>query len=587
MAAEYITIWKNAWLSFNRDAFHFLRPSLLYLLYAAAGIAVLLWLANRQRRKWSWIVAPALRPFMFRKGSAFALPGPLLFYVAGAVLGILALAGPTWRKQQLPAEKQEAVLLIALDVSRSMLVKDIQPDRLARAKLKMADLLHANPRARAGLIAYAGSAHPVMPFTGDYALLLHQAESLNSRIMPVPGTNLPLLLQVADSMLKKTTVPGTLLLLTDVLTEEDAVQLVNFMHGNKHHLEILLLSATGGGRVPGYPAVLSQQNVAVVHHLAQDTSITVTPLTLDRSDVEGIATRIAQKLIFEKSPQNARQQWEDMGWLLLPPLLLITALWFRRGWMIQWCWLAFAVVSAASCGVKSKHPDWWYSKDYQGQLLEKAGRFGEAADRFQEEQYKAVAYFKAGNYEAAAELFALDSSGTARYNRGLSLARMGRYKEALQQWQEAAALDTSLWSKVSESAQQLQVAKKRADSLLQTDPRSETAMRALPADKHPKKKDPLKERKPESQDEQLSSDTKAKKLPTSGNRVTDEVVSNIHSAREAKKPPAQMPPIAQQQQAEQILLKQTAADPAEFLHRRFELQRKRYYPHITKMKEPW
>ncbi len=66
-----------------------------------------------------------------------------------------------------------------------MLATDIQPNRLERAKFKISDFLDANPRAKAGLVAYAGTAHPVLPFTSDYNLIKHHVVSLINRIMPI------------------------------------------------------------------------------------------------------------------------------------------------------------------------------------------------------------------------------------------------------------------------------------------------------------------------------------------------------------------------------------------------------------------
>jgi len=579
---------KHIITSIDWEQFHWLRPRALYLFIPVVIIALLLILGNRERKKWKKIIQPALRPFMFTKGSTMALLLPLLLFIAGSIIAILALAGPTWKKKKIPGQKIEAVVLIALDLSRSMLATDIQPNRLERAKFKISDFLDANPRARAGLVAYAGTAHPVLPFTGDYNLIKHHAASLINRIMPVQGSNLSLLIAVADTLLKKVQAPSTLLLMTDAITAGDAVLLSNFVHGSIHRLEIVLFSTPAGAKVPGHPQVLSKQDPTVISNLAQDTAITITPLTLDTSDVGTIAARIAKKLVFEKDLTQDQKDWDDMGWLLLAPALLITLWWFRKGWVIQWCWLPLLLFTLPSCGIQSKHPDWWYSKDYQGQLWENARKYDEAAAQFQDDNHKAVAYFKAGNYEAAAGLFALDTSSASIYNRGLSLAKLGRYDEAMAAFDQAIHLDPSLKARAQNSIAQTNRAKQRADSVKQYDPISVSKnTKDLAGDKKKGKKDPLKERKAKSKDEELSSDTRVKKLPTFGNRVTDEVASNIHRGKEAKWPPKDLKQQQPDQAATNILMRQVAADPSEFLHRRFELQEKRYYKHLKKSKETW
>ncbi|HVY73958.1 MAG TPA: VWA domain-containing protein, partial [Puia sp.] len=271
--------------------FHFLRPKALLLFYVLLAIVLLLILANRERKKWKHSIAPALRPFMFSRGSSWALVFPLLLFVLGMSCAIIGLAGPTWKKVDIPGEKVQAVVLIALDLSRSMDAKDIQPSRLERAKFKISDLLDQNPRARAGLIAFAGTPHPVLPFTSDYKLVKYQAKSLESRVMPVPGSNIHLLMQLVDTMMRPVSAPSTVLLMTDAIQADDVPELLNWVNGSVHRLEILLFSTPNGAEVPGHAKVISRQDPSVVQNLSNDPKVTITTITLDKSDVEGVAKR--------------------------------------------------------------------------------------------------------------------------------------------------------------------------------------------------------------------------------------------------------------------------------------------------------
>jgi Ca-activated chloride channel family protein len=123
------------------------------------------------------------------------------------------------------------------------------------------------------------------------------------------------------------------------------------------------------------------------------------------------------------------------------------------------------------------------------------------------------------------------------------------------------------------------------DSILRYDRASETGKIKM-LDKKKGKKSPLKERKAESEDEQLSSDTEVKQLPTFGNRVTDETMSNKHTAKERKTPPRDFK-LNQAQGETDIILRRSQNDPGEFLHRRFELQKKRDYPNVKPSKVTW
>jgi Ca-activated chloride channel family protein len=544
-------------------AIHFIRPQALWLLFPLLGITAGLLFTLRENKKWQTLIPCHLRPWLFSKGSPASVALPLLTFLLATSLAILALAGPAWKKMQLPGEKIKATVLVAIDISQSMLATDIPPNRLERAKFKLIDFLDANPRIPVGLLAFAGTAHPVLPFTTDYSLIKSQAASLAPHIMPVPGINYQILLEAFDSLVKDS--PGSIFLITGVIDPNDAARINNFMQTNHRHLEILLLSTPSGAPIPGHPSAQSKQDPTALHRLAMDTSITITPLTLDNSDVVGIASRIAKKLVFEKTGPKDQNEWLDEGQRLLIPILLLTLLGFRKGWVIQWCWPLLILPALSSCGVRSRHPDWWFSNDYQGQQLADAGRYEDAANRFDDDEHKAVALYKSGNYEAAADLFALVGNADADYNRSLALTHLGRYAEALKALDSAVAYNPLMASK----AALLRQAIRQKDSL-SLDP-----IKKIPPTA---KKDstPQKEHKPESEDEKLSSDTRVKQLPTSGNRITDETQSNIHGAKEAKTPPNDFSKQNPAQDPEQVILRQSAADPAEFLHRRFKLQLKRY-----------
>ena len=569
-------------LNINWEQFHFLRPVALYLFIPLAAIAALLILGNKEKKRWKQLIAPALRPFLFTKGNAGAIILPLAFFVLGLSLLILAMAGPTWSKIKVPGQRVQAVTLVIFDLSASMLATDIQPSRLERAKLKISDFLDAKPGAPAGLLAYAGTPHLVLPFTADYSLIKLHAASLANREMPVQGSNTALMMQTVDTLMQRILAPSTLLLITDAITENDAALLENYVKTTPHRLEVLLMSSPAGAPVPGFKQVHSRQEPSITAGMAQDAKIHITSLTLDTTDVGRIAARVREKLVFEKDEKEDEKNWEDRGALLIWPALLIAWMWFRKGWAIQWCLLA-GVVTLGGCGVKSREADLWYTRDYQAQVLYNHGEYEEAADRFRSIAHKGAAYFKAGNYEAAAAVFALDTSAAGAFNRGLSLAQMGRYEEAMQAFSIAEKKDPALKKRVEEHKSNMRITKVETDSVLRYDKKYDSLVK-----KKQDKKDSLKERTPTSADQKLASETQVKELPKSGDRLTEEVKSNIHQARESDKPPS--PGDAKQKEGEgmqNVILRKPPADPGDFLKKRFALQQKKYYKNVKPGEELW
>lgn len=569
--------------SIDWHVFHFLRPWALWLFIPLGIIVIILLLGNREQKKWKKIIAPALRPFMFSKGNQDAILLPLILLVLGLSCMILSLAGPTWKKREIPGEKIPSVVMISLDLSKSMMATDIQPSRLERAKMKITDFLDANPRSRAGLIAFAGTPHTVLPFTSDYKLIKHHAASLYNWEMPVQGTDMALNFALIDTMMKNVEAPSTILLMTDAIDNNEATLLSDYINNSIHRLEILLFSTPNGASVPGVEGVISKQDPVALNNLKQNEKITVTPITLDKSDVEGIAKKISDNLMFEKETKENAKDWDDMGWLLLIPALLITLFWFRKGWVVQWCWIPLVFLSFSSCGADSKYPDLWYTKDYQAELWYEKGDYDKAAELFQDNPHKAAAYIKAGDFQSAAVLLAEDSTATGKYNYGLALAKLGLYDDAIDAFQEAASKDPSLQDKASHNIQASQLMKDQASSVLRFHPHVNPIDSIL---KHTEK-EKLKERKPTTEDEQLTSDTEVKKMPTSGDRLSDEVASDIHRAKEQEFPPKDFNLDNQMPIETKVLMQKTNADPGEFLHRRFEIQKQKYYPDVKQGKETW
>ena len=149
---------------------------------------------------------------------------PLYLVASGLVISIVALSGPTWRRELPPFVEDKAPLMIALSVAPSMNESDVAPTRLERAKQKVRDLLEARAGARTGLIAYSGTAHLVMPMTDDRAVIEPFLAALTPTLMPVQGNNAAAATALAANLMTKKYVAGTILLVADSVSDEAAVR---------------------------------------------------------------------------------------------------------------------------------------------------------------------------------------------------------------------------------------------------------------------------------------------------------------------------------------------------------------------------
>lgn len=117
----------------------------------------------------------------------------------GLCLVTVALARPQWGKLDEPVFDQSREIVIALDLSRSMLSEDVKPSRLERSKLLVSSLLEQLRGERVGLIVFSGTAFLQSPLSADYEILRDFLPSLTPSYMPEGGTNYNALLETALS----------------------------------------------------------------------------------------------------------------------------------------------------------------------------------------------------------------------------------------------------------------------------------------------------------------------------------------------------------------------------------------------------
>lgn len=113
----------------------------------------------------------------------------LLCRAAAYLLIVVALCRPQWGTVPQLQETQGVDILVALDVSRSMLADDLPPTRLAAAKKSLATLAERLCGDRIGLIAFAGSAFQICPLTSDYAAFRQMLDETDSDTIPRGGSD--------------------------------------------------------------------------------------------------------------------------------------------------------------------------------------------------------------------------------------------------------------------------------------------------------------------------------------------------------------------------------------------------------------
>ena len=327
-------------MSFDPSSFHFLRPEWLWALLPLAVVVILLTRRRDPVRRWSEVIAPHLLEHLVVRPHGGERLRPVHLLALVGVLASVALAGPSWRREPPPFTEDTAPLVIAIDLSESMLVEDIQPSRLARSQQKVRDLLPRRAGAKTALLAYAGSAHMVLPLTDDPTVLDSFVAALDPSIMPEEGKAPAGALALAGRMLADERTPGTVLFLTDGIASSQVAAFVEHEATSRDQVLVLAVATERGGLVPSpdgetRAGVVSTLDREGLDELTRRTSAYVTTVTVDDTDIDRIERRIASNLEAAQA-EDVSGRWRDEGYWLLWPIVLLSMMWFRKGWVVRW-----------------------------------------------------------------------------------------------------------------------------------------------------------------------------------------------------------------------------------------------------------
>ncbi len=425
--------------------FHFLRPDWLWAIPLVVAVTVLL--ARRRLAPGSWqsVIDPRLVPHILSTGQIKNLTYRWWLILIGGTLAALALAGPSWDRVEQPVFRSEQAIVIALDLSRSMDAQDLVPSRLTRARLKILDILQHRSSGQTALVVYSSNAFTVTPLTTDADTVAALVNSLTTDIMPSRGSYPLAAINKGRQLLEQAGVGlGEVLLITDGGSSPAAERAAEEMRAAGYGLSVLAVGTTDGAPIPraGGGFVTNRSgNIAVpkleasgLQRLAAAGGGRYAVMTADNSDIDRLLSGDAGAGPGSESDESlATDQWQEEGpWLLLL-LVPIAALAFRKGLVL--CLLVFLLPIAEPAHAFTWE-DLWLTKDQQAQRLLDDGSPADAAQLFEDQRWRAVANYRAGDYGTSAAGFDDLEDTASVYNKGTALAKMGEFQAAIDVYDE-------------------------------------------------------------------------------------------------------------------------------------------------------
>ncbi len=392
--------------------FHFLRPWSLLLFVFPIVLYWRYYFHLNTVSSWEKVCDKNLLDFLLVKGSS--LQRKLVFYLGavGIIAGILALSGPSWHKKEAEAVSASNPVMIVLNMSTDMKNTDVTPNRLTRAKYAISDLLSELKDIQAGLVVYTDEPYQIVPITEDVRLINNLLPNIDFDIMPSNGDRLDLALRLSAEKLRGAGYPeGNIVIFSSDIGQgmDKALSTAASIAAQGYHADVVDVSAGKSEKLE----LIARQGQGIYTNVNNIAAL-----------VQKINAEISDEL---KASKNKLTQWDDYGyWLVFVPLICCLY-YFRRGILAM-------LILGLMCGEASA--GFFLNNNQEGQRAFDAGDFTAAADKFDEQNWKASSYYRMGDYEKAYQAFSKSQDVTARYNQGNALAKAGKIEEAIAKYEE-------------------------------------------------------------------------------------------------------------------------------------------------------
>ena len=399
--------------------FHFLRPWWLGLLLVPLFFYARFLRGKNNKSSWEKVCDRRLLDFLLIKGSSLQRKIMSHFALVGMVVAIIAAAGPSWEKIEIPSLEPENPVMILLNLSSDMKGTDLQPNRLFRAKYKIQDFVKMLKGAQIGLEVYSREPFVISPLTEDGEIILNLLPAINLDIMPSNGDRLDRALDLAVEKFKNAGfIQGEIVVFTPDVGQNFDLALAAAQRAKAQNYRVNVIAT----------AVEPSEKLQLI---AQRGGGDYWNLATSDQQLASLAEKISHNKGELKESKNWQSVWLDYGYYFLILPMLCCLYFFRKGILVL-----FLVLGAfpAQAG--------FFTNDNQdGLKYFNNGDYQKAGETFADSKWKGSSWYRTGNYEQAYLEFAKNNDTTSLYNQGNAFAKSGKIEEAIQKYEEVLKQD--------------------------------------------------------------------------------------------------------------------------------------------------
>lgn len=392
--------------------FHFIRPWCLLLFLVVALVYWRFYNVLETVSSWEKVCDKNLLKYLLIKGSSRQRKFVFYLGVIGFVCAILAVSGPSWVKQEVEGLNTQNPVMIVLNVSSDMMEKDVTPNRLARAKYAISDLLKNIGEIQSGLIVYAGEPFLISPITEDSRLIDNLLPAIDFDIMPENGDRLDRALELAAQSLKNGGfAKGQIIIVAADIGQEFAntLQKAEKISNQGYQVNAINISATANEKLQK----IAQQGKGEYQ-------------AANQAGILGVKLARQNSAEIKKSP-NKVSQWLDYGYYLCFIPLLCCLYFFRRG-----IFMILFILSISS----QAHAGFFLNDNQEGLQAFYQQNYKIAAQKFKDSEWQGSSFYRLGDYNKALQFFSKKQGIESLYNQGNALAKMGKFDDAIKKYEE-------------------------------------------------------------------------------------------------------------------------------------------------------